>query len=77
MAGCKMNVFRLAFCALALPAILFLASVWTQATQSGAAVPVRVAPKVNADRIPSQYPVPYGAPKMESVREVLNQFFPY
>jgi len=77
MAGCKMNVFRLAFCALALPAILFLASVWTQATQSGAAVPVRVAPKVNADRIPSQYPVPYGAPKMESVREVLNRVHAY
>jgi unsaturated rhamnogalacturonyl hydrolase len=49
----------------------------TPTGESGVPGVVQTLPKVNADRLAPNYPVPYGPAKLESIREVLNRIHAY
>lgn len=63
-------------------ALLFMAAAVTLAAQTGGKTPAtggaaQSAPKINADRLAPNYPIPYGSPTIDSVREVLTRILSY
>jgi unsaturated rhamnogalacturonyl hydrolase len=75
MTGKKKRIAGIMILAVA-AGILLMAQIFPSPAQiqgSGAAT----APSINADRLAPNYPIPYGTPKIESIKEVLIRIYSY